>query len=137
MSNTATALIPYLHFGGNCEEALHFYAQVLGGTVEITQRYDNPAMNAPEDYKQKVLHGRLHFGDLHIYASDVFPGQGVAQSSGDAALSLAFTDPDMGKQVFGLLAEGGKVGVPFEKQFWGEWHGNLVDRYGIRWMVNS
>lgn len=45
MSNKATALIPYLHFGGNCEEALQFYAQVLGGTVEITQRYDNPAMD--------------------------------------------------------------------------------------------
>lgn len=137
MSNKAKALIPYLHFGGDCEEALQFYAQVLGGTVEITQRYDNPAMNAPEDYRKKVLHGRLQFGDLSIYASDVFPGRGVTKSSGDLALSLAFDDPDTGKLVFGQLADGGEVGVPFEKQFWGEWHGNLVDRYGIRWMVNS
>ncbi len=137
MSNNATALIPYLHFGGNCEEALQFYAQVLGGTVEITQRYDNQEMNAPEDYKEKVLHGRLHFGDLHIYASDVFPGQGVAQSSGDVALSLDFGNPETGKRVFEQLAEGGEVGVPFEKQFWGDWHGNFVDKYGIRWMVNS
>lgn len=132
MNSKATALIPYLHFGGNCEEALKFYARVLGGTVEITQRYDNPVMNAPDDYKEKVLHGRLHFGDLHIYASDVFPGQGVRQSSGDVALSLSFSDPEAGRQVFGQLAEGGKVGVPFEKQFWGDWHGTLVDRYGIR-----
>lgn len=137
MNNNATALVPYLHFGGNCEEALQFYAQVLGGTVEINQRYDNPAMNTPENYKNKVLHGRLHFGNLQVYASDVFPGQGTTGSSGDLALSLDFDDPETGKRVFAQLAEGGNVGVPFEKQFWGAWHGNLVDKYGIRWMVNS
>ncbi|HEY4936200.1 MAG TPA: hypothetical protein VII44_06460 [Puia sp.] len=23
-----------------------------------------------------------------------------------------------------------------EAQFWGDWHGNFTDRFGIRWMVN-
>lgn len=137
MSNKTTTLIPYIHFGGNCEEALNFYARIFDGSVNIEQRYDDPAMNAPQEYQGKILHGRLHFGEYAIYASDVFPGQPAQGSSGDVALSLAFSDLETGKRVFSQLAEGGEVGVPFEKQFWGDWHGNLTDKYGIRWMVNS
>lgn len=136
MNATVKQLIPYLNFEGSCEEALNYYAGIFNGTVEIQSRYDNPAMNAPEHYKDKVLHGRLHAGGLTLYASDVFPGSAAHKGSGDVALSLDVADPETGKVIFGRLAEGGKVGVPFEKQFWGDWHGNLADRYGIRWMVN-
>lgn len=129
-------LIPYIHFEGNCEEALNFYADILNGKVEVQSRYDNPAMNAPEAYRNKVLHGRLHFSELAIYASDVFPGQKAQKSSGDVYLSLTFPDETAAQQAFDRLAEGGKVGVPFAKQFWGSWHGNLVDKYGIAWMMN-
>lgn len=129
-------LIPYIHFEGNCEEALNYYAGILNGTVEIQSRYDNPAMGAPESYRDKVLHGRLHFNGLAIYASDVFPGQKAHKTSGDVYLSLSFPDEKAAQPVFDKLAEGGKIGVPFAKQFWGDWHGNLVDKHGIAWMVN-
>lgn len=137
METKVNKLIPYLHFEGNCEEALNYYKDILGGKVDIQSRYDNPAMKAPEHYREKVLHGRLYFGDLAIYASDVFPGGQTQKSSGDVALSLDAPDAATGKKIFDRLAEGGKVGVPFEKQFWGDWHGNLTDKYGIRWMVNG
>lgn len=136
MSNHEITLIPYLHFGGNCEEALTTYKEILGGTVEIRERYDNPEMNAPDDYKDKVLHARFYFGDNTIMASDVFPGQPVENGSGDAALSVTVDDLDKAKKIFNSLTEEGEIGVPFEKQFWGAWHGNLTDRFGVRWMVN-
>jgi PhnB protein len=136
MGLKVTGLIPYLNFEGNCEEALNYYKDILNGTIEIRSRYDNPAMKAPENYKNKVLHGRLHFGDLLIYASDVFPGGKTQKSSGDVALSLDVPDPETGKKIFDQLAADGKAHVAFEKQFWGDWHGNLTDKYGMRWMVN-
>lgn len=136
MEDKKTQLIPYLHFEGNCEEALNFYKDILDGAIEIVTRYDNPAMEAPEHYKDKILHARLYFNDNVIYASDVFPGQAAHKNSGDVALSLSVTSPETGKLIFDKLSGGGKVNVPFEKQFWGDWHGNLIDRYGIRWMVN-
>jgi PhnB protein len=46
-------------------------------------------------------------------------------------------DPARGKQVFDSLAEGGKVTMPFAKQFWGAQFGMLVDKFGVPWMVNS
>ena len=43
-------IIPYLHFKGNCEEALNFYVDCFGGgNVEISRlnnNPDNPVMHA-------------------------------------------------------------------------------------------
>ncbi len=138
MSNAIKSLVAYLSFRGDCEEALNRYANIFDGKVTIRNRYDNPAMDAPKEFQNKVLHATLEFVGITIMASDIIPkNPGEAGGgSGDAALSLDVSNPEEGKRIFAQLAEGGKVGVQFEKQFWGAWHGNLRDRYGIRWMVN-
>jgi PhnB protein len=128
-------LIPYLNFQGDCEEALNIYKDIFGGKIETIERYDNPAMKAPENYKTKILHAVFKTGDIEFFASDAFPGK-TLEMSGRIGLSLAFDNIDNAKKVFSRLSENGKVNVPFEKQFWGAWHGNLVDRFGIYWMVN-
>ncbi len=131
-------LIPYLNFQGDCEDALNVYKKILNGKLEIVNRYDNPAMKAPEEYKNKILHARLSADNFEIYASDVMPGTPAKDNvRGRVALSLDVSTPEKGKEIFEQLAEKGKVNVPFQKQFWGAWHGNLVDRFGISWMVNS
>ena len=40
------------------------------------------------------------------------------------------------QKLFEKLSEDGKVHHTFEKQFWGGWHGNFSDKFGIKWMVN-
>jgi PhnB protein len=35
-----------------------------------------------------------------------------------------------------MLAAGGQVQMPFEKTFWAEGFGMLVDKFGTPWMVN-
>ena len=81
--------MPYLSFQGNCEEALQFYSAILDGQVEIVSRYDNPAMNAPEDFRNKILHARLAFGNHVLFASDVMPKkQGEPMTGGNIAISL-------------------------------------------------
>lgn len=129
-------MIPYLTFQGNCEEALNFYREVIGGELMIVNRYDNPAMNAPGDYKDKILHARLLLDGAAIYASDAFPGKTVKGTSGDVSLSLILHDLEKARQVFSGLAEGGRVHFPLDKQFWGDYHGALTDRYGFNWNIN-
>jgi PhnB protein len=136
MSKRDITLIPYLHFNGNCEEALNTYQKILGGTVEIIQRYDNPALQAPEPYKYKVMHARYRFDDYDVYASDAFPGNESNGFYSNVALSLAISNLEKAQKIYYLLSEEGKISVPFAKQFWGDWHGNFTDRFGIRWMVN-
>ncbi len=138
MANPIKSLNAYLNFYGNCEEALNHYAKIFDGKVTMANRYDNPAMKAPKEFHNKVLHATLEFGGITIMASDIISRGPVETDagSGDAALSLDVSDSEAGKKIFDQLAQGGKVGEPFQKQFWGAWHGNLRDKYGIRWMLN-
>jgi PhnB protein len=138
MSTAIKSLVAYLNFRGDCEEALNHYANIFDGKVTIANRYDNPTMNVPKEFRDKVLHATLEFAGITVMASDIIPknpGEAIG-GSGDAALSLDVSNPEEGNGIFGQLAEGGKVNIQFEKQFWGAWHGNLRDKYGIRWMVN-
>lgn len=94
-------------------------------------------MKAPDEFKNKILHARFYFGNEMFFASDVMPGTTVNQSNAKLALTLGLRDDVLAEKIFNQLAACGTVGVPFVKQFWGDWHGNLVDRFGIRWMVNA
>jgi PhnB protein len=136
MVNTEIDLVPYLQFHGNCEEALNFYKEILDGRIEITSRYDNPAMKAPEDFKNKILHASFCFGKYMIFASDMMPKKLGDSLHSNIAMSLGLYDEKYALEIFNKLSEGGKINVPFKKQFWGDWHGNFMDRFGIRWMVN-
>lgn len=129
-------LVPYLSFQGNCEEALGFYNTIFNGKITIEQRYDVPEMQAPEEYREKVLHASMQFGDNMILTCDTFPGQTTKKTSGDVSLSVLIDDREEGKRIFDALAKEGTVHHAYEKQFWGDWHGKLTDKYGFCWMVN-
>jgi len=136
MSDIQLEMMPYLSFQGNCEEALHFYGAILDGRIEIVSRYDNPAMNVPEEFRNKILHARFSFGNYILFASDVMPKKESEQMASNIAISLGLHDEVAAKDIFDKLSAEGYVHIPFKKQFWGDWHGNFRDRFGIRWMVN-
>lgn len=128
-------LIPYIYFKGNAEEAMSFYAQVLGGSVEGIQRYGDSPMPSDEDYKQKIMHGTLRFGDNIIMVSDVFKGQDVS-ANGNIHLSVDITEKEQIDTVFDKMAKGGKITMPLQDTFWGARFGMLQDKFGVSWMFN-
>ena len=69
-------IIPYLHFQGNCEEA-YAYKRIFNAEIGSINRYDNPALKVPGDYKQKILHTELTIGDNRIMCDDAMPGATV------------------------------------------------------------
>lgn len=137
MASNKVTLVPYIHFNGDCEEALTHYQKVLGGEVNIVNRYDNPAIKAPQEYQNKILHAEFKFAGNTILASDSMWNNPITRGTGDTSLSITLGSPEEGQKVFDELSAGGEVKFPFKKQFWGAWHGNFTDRFGIRWMVNS
>jgi PhnB protein len=129
-------LNPYLIFNGDCEEALKFYEQTLGGKIEALMKFaGSPAAeHVPPDWGDKVLHAYMKLDGNVIMASDAPPGQ-YSKPQG-ISVSLALDDRDKGERIFNALAEGGTVQMPFEKTFWASGFGMCVDRFGIPWMVN-
>ena len=128
-------LITYLTFAGNCEEAINFYKEALGGKIiQLSHMGDGP-MEVPEHLKGKVMHSRLQLGESVLYMSDNFDPVSIHQGN-NVHLSLQIDDATELEKLFNNLSAGGKIVRPLEKQFWGAIFGMFVDKFGIHWMMN-
>jgi PhnB protein len=128
-------LYPYLSFNGNCEEALNFYKEALDGEITQLGRYGDSAMESSEAIKDKVLHGRLQFGQMLIMASDAMD-ENNTRIGDNISLSVECETNDQLEQVFSKMSEGGKITMPLQDQFWGAKFGMLTDKFGLHWMFN-
>lgn len=129
----------YLFFGGNCEEALEFYEQALGGKVADLHRYEGSPMDTaelPAAWKQKVMHATFEAQGARFMASDAGPGQPAPAYAGFSMSLNIPRDKDTARKAFDALAAGGTVTMPFAPTFWGANFGMLKDRFGVPWMVN-
>ncbi|MBZ9712408.1 VOC family protein [Deinococcus multiflagellatus] len=128
-------LQPYLGFNGACQEAMAFYQQCLGGTLDLMLAGESPvAAQMPPELHGHVLHGRLVSGDLTLLASDMTQDTARSQS---VSLMLQCASAEEAHATFDRLAEGGTVTHPLGPSFWGSTFGHLTDRYGIHWLLNA
>ncbi|WP_255428016.1 VOC family protein [Ramlibacter cellulosilyticus] len=130
----------YLSFHGNCEEALNFYAQCLGGKVTTLMRFEGSPMDGKElspEWKKKVMHGTVEAEGAQIMGSDVPPGMGSVSGYNGITVSLWVKGGvDQARKAFDALAAGGQVKMPFAPPFWGGHFGMLTDKFGVPWMVS-
>ncbi|MEP6939304.1 MAG: VOC family protein [Rudaea sp.] len=132
-----STLNPYVFFNGNCAEAMRFYADIIGGKLDILTHADAPAeAQSPPGSAHLVMHARLANEGFELMASDDMPNGNYAGMHG-FYLSVNFADVAQGGRVFAALAEGGEVRLAFGKTFWAEGFGMLRDRFGTPWMVNA
>ncbi|QDU78606.1 hypothetical protein Pla110_03100 [Polystyrenella longa] len=128
---------PYLFFGGTCEEALEFYKQAVGATVDCLMRFSEcpdpfPEGMLQEGFENKVMHAQFRVGQMSLMGSDGC--NDTAPFSGfRLALSVA-TQADA-ERTFNALAKGGQVDMPLEKTFFSPCYGQLTDQFGVGWMV--
>jgi PhnB protein len=130
--------IPYLFFDGNCEEALDFYAEVFGGSVEGVMRYsDMPpgAGEAPKGREDRVMNATLKVGEARLMASDSMAE--AFEPPRGTSLYMGYTDLERAKRVFSRLAKGGEVRMPFAPTFWSPGFGACRDRFGTEWMIGA
>jgi len=128
-------LNPYLIFSGNAEEALNFYKDALGGEIKMLSRYGDSPMPSDEDWKNKIMHGRLEFDGNIIMISDGSKNDPPA-GKGIVQLSIEVESEERLNEVFNKMSEGANITLPVGKQFWGAYFGMLVDKFGISWMFN-
>lgn len=128
-------LHPYLVFNGQAQEACHFYALALGiEKGEIKTYANSPMPHAPEQ-KDWVVHCELNYkGETLMMLAD--SAEAPLSPNPNIHISLNYTDLDEMIMAFERLAEGGKITMPLEKQFWNATFGQLIDRFGLHWMMN-
>jgi PhnB protein len=129
---------PYLFFDGNAEDALTFFADTLGATVEARMRYADCPDPVPPEYlppggPQKLLHASLVVAGQRLMLSD-----GLPQESGSfrgVALTLQYDNEPDARRVFDALASGGRIVMPMGPTFFSPCYGQVHDRFGVQWMV--
>ncbi|WP_445399388.1 YciI family protein [Zobellella sp. An-6] len=136
MAKLPVAVATYLMFDGRCREAMTFYAELLGGQLEMMLPYaETPvAAEMPSDCQQRIAHARLNLGGRLLMASDA--GGDCYQKPQGVSIHLEYPEPARAEQVFRALAEGGRVQMPFAETFWAHRFGMATDRFGVDWMVS-
>lgn len=130
----ASRLNPYISFKDNAKEAMDFYTEVFGGTLNSNTFGEFGMPESPD--ADKIMHAMLETPSGYTLMASDTP-EGMTYNPGDTVtLSLSGDDAEELRGYWDKLAEGGTVGMPLEKQMWGDEYGQLVDKFGISWMVN-
>ena len=138
----ASSPLPYALFPGSAHEALTFYQDVFGGELTLHTRAEFGRTDEP---LTAIAHGMLN-GPVTLYGADRDgdasgePGEAgtVAQAIRTEGLMLTLlgtADPDTLRTWFARLSEGGHVVDEFQARPWGAWDGQVVDRYGLHWLI--
>ena len=56
--------------------------------------------------------------------------------SDNFSISISADSKEEADKLFAALSEGGKITMPMEDAFWGNYFGMLTDKFGIQWMVS-
>ncbi len=125
----------YVNFAGTCAEAFRFYETHLGGTIGMMMTHGQAPdqSQVKPEWKDAVLHARISIGGTELMGADI-PG---AQPMRSAYLSLAVESDAEAERVFAALSEGGEVFMAMQETFFATRFGQLRDRFGINWMVQT
>lgn len=129
---------PYLHFQGNCAEAMQAYANIFGAKDLQIMRYKDapPSAGLPpgSGSSDKVMHAHMTVGGQQLMASD-FPDHMAGDPQAGVSVSHSVTDVAQGRAVFDRLADGGSVIMPYGPTFFSKGFGMVKDRFGTHWMI--
>jgi len=133
----------YLNFNGTTEEAFNFYKSVFGTEfVGISRMGDVPPQEGQPEMsdadKQLIMNVMLPIlGGHMLMGTDAVESMGFTVNQGNNVyISLGPDSREEADRLFAALSEGGKVEMPMQDMFWGDYYGSLVDKYGVQWMIN-
>lgn len=126
----------YLMFDGQCEAAFNFYAECLGGTLEMMRYADSPEdMGVPAEFQQRIMHVCLTVGDQLLMASDTLP-QSPYEGIKGCSISLQVDNVPEAERLYAALSAQGSVQMALQQTFWATRFAMLTDRFGVSWMIN-
>lgn len=133
---------PYLTFLGNCEEAFEHYKSVFNGEITMLSRFSEmppqEGVTIPESVQEKIMHITLTIDEDTILMGSDTGGEWAPKTivGNNFSLSITAGSKEQADDYFSRLSEGGKVTMPMEKTFWGEYFGMCTDKYDINWMIS-
>ncbi|HWL24922.1 MAG TPA: VOC family protein [Ureibacillus sp.] len=113
---------PYI-FVDNCLEVIEFYRNLVNGEIRDVQTREDG----------KCLHAELIVGSSVIHFSDTF---GQTSQGDNVRISLDCDSEEEIRRVYQSLIVDGKITYELQDTPWGALHANVVDQFGIGWLLN-
>ena len=125
----------FLNYGGNCEQALRFYEEQLGGKITMMMRRgEQPHQPVTwPGWEDSVQYAIIDLGQTQLMASDVPPDR--FQPMRSVYLTLTVDSAGEAERIWGLFVDGGQTLMPLEETFFAVRFGQLRDRFGTSWMI--
>lgn len=131
---------PYLVVEGRGKEAIAFYQKAIDAQVVQVQTFgeipENPEFPIPNEAKDFIINAHLKVGDSDLMLSDTFPGHSVPIGA-QVTISLTTNNVDKTREVFAELQEDGQVIMALQETFWSPLYGQVIDKFGVTWQVNT
>ena len=128
----------FIHFDGNCREAVEFYAKVFKSEVHNLMTYGQTPSDSgetvPDADKDKVMYAGIPIGNITAMFSD-FPSGSTFIKGNNISPTISVDDKNEVTRIFNELKEGGTVYVELEKAFFSELFGMVEDKFGVIWQV--
>jgi PhnB protein len=125
----------YIHFAGNCRQAMQFYQKCLGGELTLMTYLDASGKpNAAPD--ATIMHSQItRNGSPMVMASDTTP-EGPVKAGNNFSVSVDCESVEEIERLFTAVGANGKVRLPLSDMPWGARFGMLTDSFGIQWIFN-
>jgi PhnB protein len=123
---------PYVLFPGTAREALTFYGDVFGCAVQLHTFAEFNRADGPAD---AIADDGLTGGPVALSGADVSGDERPVRSEGLMLAPLGSADPSTLRTWFSRLGEGGRIVDDLQKRPWGDFDGQVIDRYGLHWLI--
>jgi PhnB protein len=123
---------PYLHLPGTARDALTFYGAAFGCDVQLYTFGEFSRTDGPAD---AIAHGQLVNGPVTLFAADAVGKEPAFRAEGMMLSLLGTAPPSVLRSWFATLADGGRVVDELQRRPWGATDGQVVDRYGLHWLI--
>ena len=132
--------IPFLLFDGNCNEAMTFYHDCLGGELALTRLADTPMKDQfPKEKHERLINAHLKSSDIEISAADwmASPEFEPLQGNTSAIFIIGKSYAEL-KAVFDRLRDGDnntRLQELHELPF--GLYGQFYDKFGVQWIFKG
>jgi PhnB protein len=141
--NVMASVSIYLYFVDQAETAFAFYKSAFGTEyIREPVRFGTlmggeGAPEMPDEVKNLIAHVQLPILGGHVLMGSDSPAQfGNSMVVGNnVQICLKPDSRDDADALFAALSEAGTVDRAMEDQVWGDYYGELADKFGIKWII--
>ena len=115
-------LIPHLHFGGDCAEAIALYEKAFGAAAGDYDR--NGGM---------IAHAEMEIHGQRVFMNDAFGNKNKSLDCGAVHLILTFATKEELLACYEQIMADDDAPCPFYETPYSPLCGNFLDKFGVLW----